>query len=79
MPGDPAQSEADRWYTDMPYPLPYGIGEDLYNEVDRMLEIGVMRPLTSPYVSKKNCSNRVCVDFRKLNKITEVNPEPQIH
>ena len=27
-------------------------------------------------VMKKDSSNRVCVDFRKLNKITEVDPEP---
>ena len=41
-----------------------------------------MRQSTSPYASpivmvkKKDGSNRVCVDFRKLNKITEVDPEP---
>ena len=56
--------------------------EELRNEVDSMLEMGVVRPSTSPYASliivvkKKDGSNRVCVDFRKLNKITEVNPEP---
>ena len=27
---------------------------------------------------KKDGSNRVCVDFRKLNKITEVDPEPMM-
>ena len=41
-----------------------------------------MRPLTSPYTSpkfmvkRKGGSNRVCIDFRKLNKITEADPEP---
>ena len=43
--------------------------------------MGVVRSSTSPYASpivmvKKDGSNRVCVDFRKLNKITEVDPEP---
>ena len=58
--------------------------EELRNEVDSMLETGVARPSTSPYVSpivmvkKKDGSNRVCVDFRKLNKITEVDPEPMM-
>ena len=65
-----------------PYPLPYAMREELRNEVDIMLEMGVVRPSTSPYASpiimvkKKDGSNRVCVDFRKLNKITKVDPEP---
>ena len=65
-----------------PYPLPYAMREELRNEVDTMLEMGVVRPSTSPYASpivmvkKKDGSNRVCVDFRKLNKITQVDPEP---
>ena len=65
-----------------PYPLPYAMREELRDEVDTMLEMGVVRPSTSPYASsvimvkKKDGSNRVCVDFRKLNKITEVDPEP---
>ena len=65
-----------------PYPLPYAMREELRNEVDIMLEMGVVRPSTLPYASpivmvkKKDGSNRVCVDFRKLNKITEVDPEP---
>ena len=56
--------------------------EDLRNEVDGMLEMGVVRPSTSPdespivMVKKKDGSNRVFVDFRKFNKITEVDPEP---
>ena len=65
-----------------PYSLPYAMREELRNEVDSMLEMGLVRPSTSPYASpivmvkKKDDSNRVCVDFRKLNKITEVDPEP---
>ena len=45
--------------------------EELRNEVDSMLEIGVVRPSTSSYASpiimvkKKDGSNKVCVDFRK--------------
>ena len=46
--------------------------------------MGEMRPSTLPYgspivmVKKKDGSNRVCVDFRKFNKITEVDPEPMM-
>ena len=65
-----------------PYPLSCEMREELLNEVDSMLQMGVVRPSTSPYASpivmvkKKDGSNRVCVDFRKLNKITEEDPEP---
>ena len=65
-----------------PYPLPYAMHEELRNEVDTMLEMGVVRPSTSPcaspivMVKKKDGSNSVYVDFQKLNKITEVDPEP---
>ena len=67
-----------------PYPLLYAMREELRNEVDSMLEMGVVRPSTLPYamtiimVKKKDGSHSVCVDFRKLNKITEVDPEPMI-
>ena len=50
--------------------------------MDTMLEMEVVRPSPSPYaspivmVNKKDGSNRVCVDFHKLNKITKVHPEP---
>ena len=65
-----------------PYPLSYTMRKEIQNEVDSMLEMGVLRPSTLPYASqivmvkKKDGSNRVSVDFRKLNKITEVDPEP---
>ena len=67
-----------------PYPLPYALREELQNEEDSMLEMGVVRRSMLPYASlivmvkKKNGSDRVCVDFRKLNKITEVDREPMM-
>ena len=62
-----------------PYPLLYSKREDIWNEVGSMLEIGEMRPSTLPYASpsimvkKKDGSNRVYVDCRKL--IMEVDTE----
>ena len=61
--------------------------KELRNEVDSMLEMRVVRPSTSPYASpivmvkKKDGFYRVCVELNKLNKlklnkITEVDPEP---
>ena len=65
-----------------PYPLPCTMIKIKIIKMDSMLEMGVVRPSESPYASpiiiikKKDGSNRVCVDFRKLNKITEVDLEP---
>ena len=47
-----------------------------------MLRMGVIRRSTSPHTSpvviilKMDGSNRVCIDYRKLNKITVFDPEP---
>ena len=47
-----------------------------------MEKMGVIRESKSPYscpvvtVRKKDGTNRVCVDFRKLNRITEFDPTP---
>ena len=66
----------------MSYPLLYTMREELWYEVDSMLEMLVVRPSTSPYVSpiiivkKKDGFNRMCVDIRKLHKITEADPDP---
>ena len=65
-----------------PYHLSYAMREELRNEVDSMLEMGVVSPSKSPYVSPivlfkmKGGSNRVCVELRKLN--TKVDLEPMM-
>ena len=51
-------------------------------ELDAMLASGVIEPSTASYASpilvvkKHDSSNRICIDFRKLNKITIFDPEP---
>ncbi|KAK3711512.1 hypothetical protein QZH41_016430, partial [Actinostola sp. cb2023] len=53
-------------------------------DVDEMLELGVIRESDSPYASpvvivqKKDGTNRVCIDYRKLNKITIFDPVPMV-
>ena len=51
-------------------------------EIQDKLDLGVIEPSISPYsspivlVPKKNGSVRLCIDFRKLNKVTEFDAEP---
>ncbi|XP_069139203.1 LOW QUALITY PROTEIN: uncharacterized protein [Argopecten irradians] len=65
-----------------PYPLPFHTKSVIKEEVDSMLEMDVIEPSTSPYsapvvmVKKKDGSNRFCIDFRSLNKVTVFDAEP---
>ena len=67
-----------------PYGLPYRVRETLKEDINDMLKMGVIRPSTSPYASptvivkKPDGSNRICIDYRKLNRITVFDPEPMI-
>lgn len=51
-------------------------------EVRNMLDLGVIEKSESPYcspvviVKKKDLSNRFCIDFHALNKITVFDAEP---
>ena len=51
-------------------------------EIQEMFDLGVIEPSVSPYsssvvlVPKKDRSVRFCIDFRKLNKVTEFDAEP---
>ena len=59
------------------YPVPYSLRDD-------MIRMGVIRESNSPYappvvvVKKKDGSNRIYVDYRKLNKLTVFFPEPTL-
>ena len=67
-----------------PYPVPYSTRESLKKNIDiaDMMKMGVIRECDSPYASpvvvvkKKDNTNRVCVDYRRLNKLTVIDPEP---
>ncbi|KAK7095116.1 hypothetical protein V1264_006567 [Littorina saxatilis] len=65
-----------------PYPIPFQARKSLKKDIDNMLKMGVIRESSSPYsspvvvVKKKDGTNRVCIDFRKVNKITVFDPEP---
>ena len=55
---------------------------ELRRQLDQLLEMGLIRPSTSPYgspvlfVKKKDGSLRLCVDYRALNKVTIKNRYP---
>jgi len=65
-----------------PYPVPYAMREVVESEIQTMLSLGIIEPSTASYASpvvlvrKPDGSNRVCIDFRKLNRITVFDPEP---
>ena len=60
-----------------PYRLPPAWQEEVRSEIGNMLEAGVIVPSKSPWTSplvpirKKDGGVRLCVDYRKLNMITE--------
>ena len=65
-----------------PYPVPYSMRESLKKDIADMIKMRVIGESDSPYASpvvvvkKKDNTNRVCVDYRKLNKLTVIDPEP---
>ena len=64
-----------------PYRLPCATRQELKKDIREMLDLGIIRESKSPYASsvvivkKLDGSNRVCVDYRKLNKLTVFDPE----
>ena len=64
------------------YPMPYSVRESIDCEIQDMLQLDVIEESVSPYASpivlvkKKDNTNRFCVDYRKLNKVTIFDPEP---
>ncbi len=65
-----------------PYPIPHAVRDDVRKEIDKMLDMGIIRPSTSPYacpltvVAKQDGSIRICCDTRLLNAKTLFNAEP---
>lgn len=65
-----------------PYPIPFTLQKDIEKELQQMLELGVIEHSESPYatpllvVKKKDKSNRICLDFRKINSQTMFDAEP---
>jgi hypothetical protein len=64
------------------YPLPYSTDQIVKKEIQKMLQLDIIEPCTSPYASpvviveKSDKTHRFCVDYRKLNRITIFDAEP---
>ena len=64
------------------YPLPFAMSQTVKEETKKMLEMGIVEPSSSPYLSpvvlvkKSDQTVRFCIDFRNLNKITVYDAEP---
>ncbi|CAB4032356.1 Hypothetical predicted protein [Paramuricea clavata] len=64
------------------YAVPCNVRESLKEDIQAMLQMGVIRESKSTYASpvvvvcKKDGTNRVCVAYRKLNRLTVFDPAP---
>src|SRR5260221_58 len=65
-----------------PYPLPYSQQQVLDKEIDDMLAMNIIEPSEALYASplvivkKSDGTNRVCVDYKRLNSMPAIDPEP---
>ena len=66
----------------MPYPVAFAPQPSFKKELQQMEDCGIIWKSDSPHASpvvvvkKKDGSNRICIDFRRLNKITVTDPQP---
>jgi transposase InsO family protein len=65
-----------------PYPTPFSTKQVILEEVRKMEKAGVIEKSNSPYASpvvlvrKKDGSNRFCIDYRQINRVTVTDAEP---
>ena len=65
-----------------PYTAPYALNQCIKDEIKSMLQMEMIELSSSPYASpvvivkKTDGSNRFCIDYRKLNRITVFDAEP---
>lgn len=66
----------------LPYTIPYGLKDNVNEEVKRFLDLGIIRKSNSKYASpafailERNGKIRLVEDYRELNKITKKDATP---
>ena len=64
------------------YVVPYSVRKSLQEDIQRMIDMIVIRPSESPYsspvvmVCKLDGTNRICIEYLRLNRITLPDSEP---
>ena len=64
------------------YPIPLHLRDAFLSEIDSLLDLGIIRPSSSPYcapsllLKKPNGEFRLAIDYRCLNSITVFDAEP---
>lgn len=66
-----------------PHIVPYSVRESLKQEIKEMEDWGIIRKSKFAYASpvvivRKRDGSNLCVDYRKLNKVTVFDPKPMI-
>ena len=65
-----------------PYVFPYTVRKSFQEDIQRMIDMNVIRRSESPYsspvvvVRKRDGTNRISIDYRRLNHITLLDSEP---
>ena len=63
-----------------PYRIPPRWKDEVRTELDKLLQLGIIRPSDSPWsssivtVGKKDGGVRICIDFRAINNVTQPDP-----
>ena len=76
------QLMSDHPVKSQPYAIPFHMKSELENDIMNMLKMNIIRASELPYASpvvlvwKPDGTNRLCMDYRKLNRLTICDPEP---
>ena len=66
-----------------PYRAPHAYKDNVESELKEMLESGIIEPSTSQWSAsmvlgkKKDKSLRICVDYRRLNSVSQIDAYPK--